>query len=257
MGSDLLSGCFIFYLRFQSTLPHGERLNNVAVVRGDVISIHAPTWGATGMYGGDSSNAIIISIHAPTWGATQVLLLPMYKKHISIHAPTWGATGFYVLEPFLVNFNPRSHMGSDEFHLVKRPIIEQFQSTLPHGERLFFTRWVNTKIFDFNPRSHMGSDSKALFSSLASAAHFNPRSHMGSDVMLDGMEEISGHFNPRSHMGSDVAYPLVIVINPQFQSTLPHGERHRELTIDESRELFQSTLPHGERLFENFSTSGA
>ena len=34
--------------RFQSTLPHGERLGELfRLVRRELISIHAPAWGAT------------------------------------------------------------------------------------------------------------------------------------------------------------------------------------------------------------------
>ena len=55
---------------FQSTLPHGERQ---AVededYYNDLISIHAPAWGATL----DETKVYLIasiSIHAPAWGAT-------------------------------------------------------------------------------------------------------------------------------------------------------------------------------------------
>ena len=55
------------------------------------ISIHAPTWGATGT--SDAGiQAYTISIHAPTWGATHGHVLARTYLRISIHAPTWGAT---------------------------------------------------------------------------------------------------------------------------------------------------------------------
>ena len=77
------------------------------------ISIHAPTWGATGAwcdvffaYKFQSTHprgvrhlmskglgkSFVISIHAPTWGATSVAGYGIHKFNISIHAPTWGAT---------------------------------------------------------------------------------------------------------------------------------------------------------------------
>ena len=55
------------------------------------ISIHAPTWGATKRSNNNITN-YIISIHAPTWGATNKVLIEIDKGKISIHAPTWGAT---------------------------------------------------------------------------------------------------------------------------------------------------------------------
>ena len=57
----------------------------------DVISIHAPAWGAT-----DFIITLLfllpISIHAPAWGATDFLSAFSDLQHISIHAPAWGAT---------------------------------------------------------------------------------------------------------------------------------------------------------------------
>ena len=55
---------------FQSTHPRGVR--HQACRRkndGDLISIHAPTWGATPLRE-HHPHEIDISIHAPTWGAT-------------------------------------------------------------------------------------------------------------------------------------------------------------------------------------------
>ena len=77
-----------------------------------IVSIHAPTWGAT-------YHAILwnfpksVSIHAPTWGATAALLAPQGTKGVSIHAPTWGATLSH----------PKSIKG------------RRFQSTHPRGVR--------------------------------------------------------------------------------------------------------------------------
>ena len=85
-----------------------------------VISIHAPQWGATAMYGGGTTTpefqsthpsgvrqwgiTVIpstksISIHAPQWGATHTAAQPFAFHHISIHAPQWGATGRTLVGP--------------------------------------------------------------------------------------------------------------------------------------------------------------
>ena len=58
-------------IKFQSTLPRGERLEDgerVEVV--SYISIHAPTGGAT-LAPYIARELFLISIHAPTGGATQ------------------------------------------------------------------------------------------------------------------------------------------------------------------------------------------
>ena len=55
---------------FQSTLPRGERPDNVTL----------------------NFCIIRISIHAPAWGATAYLYPVYLMSYISIHAPAWGAT---------------------------------------------------------------------------------------------------------------------------------------------------------------------
>ena len=119
------------------------------------VSIHAPTWGATGDNEMDGTLRHV-SIHAPTWGATAIIVIANAGCRVSIHAPTWGAT--FIMKHVVDNlgFNPRSHMGSDirkhgkgthkdvSIHAPtwgatttcgKCKAISGFQSTLPHGER--------------------------------------------------------------------------------------------------------------------------
>ena len=83
-------------------------------IRGRVVSIHAPAWGAT-WSGGSSPRQTYcfnprtrvgcdylgspkrgsnrrVSIHAPAWGATAGLIQPRRSPEVSIHAPAWGAT---------------------------------------------------------------------------------------------------------------------------------------------------------------------
>ena len=86
--------------KFQSTLPHGERLPAVFLV---CAVLH-------------------VSIHAPTWGATTPRFKTAGEWVVSIHAPTWGATSG----------------GTDYVSQI------QFQSTLPHGERLRSSVWIWT-----------------------------------------------------------------------------------------------------------------
>ena len=122
-----------------------------------IISIRAPTRGATGYYickwlDGD------ISIRAPTRGATPVTGVTLHCVGISIRAPTRGATEVfpYVLRKYQFqsalprgerrkriaresrmadHFNPRSHEGSDIFGSRFFDLESRFQSALPRGER--------------------------------------------------------------------------------------------------------------------------
>ena len=102
--------------KFQSTLPRGERLQNLDLfLRKLSISIHAPARGAT-FKCFPCQRLTRISIHAPARGAT-----------IKMKSCTVGHT----------DFNPRSREGSDHKVPFGIPYRLQFQSTLPRGERLF------------------------------------------------------------------------------------------------------------------------
>ena len=87
--------------RFQSTLPHGERLPLMTFLRGvSHVSIHAPTWGATGGWSGAAERVRFQST------------LPHGERQLG----TVYAVRVY-------GFNPRSHMGSDELPRLRNRCI--------------------------------------------------------------------------------------------------------------------------------------
>ena len=99
-----------------------------------------------------------ISIHAPTKGATNNQHKRQHSGSISIHAPTKGATIIEGLrEGGFIDFNPRSHEGSDYYGYDYPGNSRGFQSTLPRRERLRRNRQEPQRE-NFNPRSHEGSD---------------------------------------------------------------------------------------------------
>ena len=99
---------------FQSTRPRGaRRTDSKEYPRGDGVSIHAPTWGATILTGLRSLTSKV-SIHAPTWGAT---LLQLNKN------------------PIQKSFNPRAHVGRDRIQPSISSKWTEFQSTRPRGAR--------------------------------------------------------------------------------------------------------------------------
>ena len=137
---------------FQSTLPRGERLCWCSVLPcRDCISIHAPTRGAT-LSDLPRSGMSTISIHAPTRGAT-ITITPIANtcSHFNprSHEGSDVRAGCICLHS--AYFNPRSHEGSDMTVAESAakvmvfqstlpnfdPVIFEFQSTLPRGERLF------------------------------------------------------------------------------------------------------------------------
>ena len=193
-----------FNLRFQSTLPQGERRNVNAA--GYLVKNFNPR-----SHKGSDNNK---------WRATITV------GGISIHAPTRGATvqnGGY--EPCFSNFNPRSHKGSDtQIHIVVRIAVISihaptrgatvfcknyspqvlFQSTLPQGERRLPNPLKQRWFRDFNPRSHKGSDLWNMpgVSNRQISIHAPTR---GATLMV-----------------------LCSILQIIFQSTLPQGERQRQ-----------------------------
>ena len=104
---------------FQSTHPHGVRPLLRTLPTETLVSIHAPTRGAT-FNPVDSYNKWAVSIHAPTRGATALWYSVYIGVSVSIHAPTRGATLAWSTD---IDF------------------LYAFQSTHPHGVRLSLVRF--------------------------------------------------------------------------------------------------------------------
>ena len=75
---------------------------------------------------------------------------------------------------------------------------------------------------------------------------FNSRSRMGSDESPYRPFTAWSSFNSRSRMGSDFLMVWRLQ-QPEFQFTLPHGERRISQELWDKVTKFQFTLPHGER----------
>ena len=94
-----------------------------------VVSIHAPTRGATALRL-DKFGPQIVSIHAPTRGATQYRHLLRRRAGVSIHAPTRGATPS-ARPPCrrIFRFNPRPYERGDAQLSAASGWRRRFQST--------------------------------------------------------------------------------------------------------------------------------
>ena len=115
-------------------------------------------------------------------------------------------------------------MGSDPTTTDMGDIMEPFQSTLPHGERLSQPSGRRCSPMYFNPRSRMGSD---IFR-YVTCNRYGISIHApawGATLILSSVESSPFNFNPRSRMGSDGVIRLPTRTYSLFQSTLPHGER--------------------------------
>ena len=120
---------------FQFTRPRGARRELLTGSSAGMVSIHAPTRGATkapllqqdlacfnsrAHAGRDYHSAAAalrqagVSIHAPTRGATLIVETNIRMAQVSIHAPTRGATlSVFVPRFSLCCFNSRAHAGRD------------------------------------------------------------------------------------------------------------------------------------------------
>ena len=123
-----------------------------------------------------------------------------------------------------ISFNPRTHTGCDLHHIGTYIDMVMFQSTHPHGVRLFIGRSAYHQA-SFNPRTHTGCDYPCISSVCRSLNCFNPRTHTGCDyplVSLSCLLYVSIHAPTRGATVDD--YEFKSYIN-KFQSTHPHGVR--------------------------------
>ena len=91
-GATKICSTFALSTKFQSTHPRGVRRCACAWVKYPVAFQSTHPRGVRHPFVGVIRLLGLISIHAPTWGATQEVLLCLIDRGISIHAPTWGAT---------------------------------------------------------------------------------------------------------------------------------------------------------------------
>ena len=172
------------------------------------------------------------------------------------------------LEP--INFNPRSHEGSDggeAMYKIKTVIsihaptrgatsdsavfaatMAEFQSTLPRGER-HMKEWIIHIPGNFNPRSHEGSDTN-LQEWSALLILFQSTLPRGERQGWERLRTSSGDFNPRSHEGSDHAPSFFSVSTQSISIHAPtRGATSWDGVLHLPQNRFQSTLPRGERPF--------
>ena len=100
-----------------------------------MISIHAPARGATKL-AFKRNGRWEISIHAPARGATYEELDQFAGDSISIHAPARGATSMNTRDVIDNQFQSTLPRGERLMDIKDAHKVIEFQSTLPRGERL-------------------------------------------------------------------------------------------------------------------------
>ena len=160
-------GCSALKTAFQSTHPHGVRLEGFYNGETDIIiSIHAPAWGATVTVtilqpskinfnprtrmgcdgskagkrkrGGDFNPRTRMGCDFLQWKLGQKLLL------ISIHAPAWGATGLGFERSLRTGISIHAPAWGATSKIHGKDLERGFQSTHPHGVRLMTMEVIAT-----------------------------------------------------------------------------------------------------------------
>ena len=145
---------------------------------------------------------------------------------------------------YFLNFNPRSHKGSDISVTLLSPNVNCISIHAP-------TKGATISLKSYHPYTLFQStlpqrERRISFDISALRAYFNPRSHKGSDDSFTNNVINQINFNPRSHKGSDIAVNSAIAASCISIHAPTKGATHTHMpgTI---LQLFQSTLPQRER----------
>ena len=148
----------VLSILFQSTHPHGVRPRHSQKFGCSfVVSIHAPTRGATDFRRGYCQFELFQSTHPH---GVRPLFAPCPHKQTCFNPRTHTGCDSFKTRLLIYNssFNPRTHTGCDN------------------------SLTVNPKAFiSFNPRTHTGCD-RIIFAIRTFFYSFNPRTHTGCDV---------------------------------------------------------------------------
>ena len=187
------------------------------------ISIHAPTKGAT-ICSNRMSFIVAISIHAPTKGATKPVVYNRIREAFQSTLPRRERRSGCTPGLNRVDFNPRSHEGSD-----------------PSFSSVFFCLSISI---------HAPTKGATVVSNIRQPTklYFNPRSHEGSDVSKRTARDrvnISIHAPTK---GATIQYSVLLSASRISIHAPTKGATRLEDCKMQEQARFQSTLPRRERL---------
>ena len=208
----------------------------------------------------------MISIHAPTWGATFVKRFDAICIVISIHAPTWGATlNLTAARPTRSDFNPRTHVGCDEMAgryimmitiSIHAPTWGATGAGAPEcdsGEiSIHAPTWGATKATRHQQRQVQISIHAPTWGATShQEAHnverkFQSTHPRGVRRTLPEETKTTLYFNPRTHVGCD---PECLITKDLIDISIhapTWGATHNRFCVS-ARRKFQSTHPRGVR----------
>ena len=215
--------------KFQSTHPRRVRLVRLEHRAARVVSIHAPTQGATlGLVGrklGQDSQ----STH-PRRVRRREGDLAAGVRLVSIHAPTQGATRNSSANGTTPPcFNPRTHAGCDVCHLYASIVVCCVSIHAPTQGATEIRQSQTARRRSFNPRTHAGCDTPEIV--YASANLVFQSTHPRR--VRPGRPHAAPRFNPRTHAGCDCLFVTPSYCNKSATFANPiqaSSKRHAAVT---------------------------
>ncbi len=125
-------------------------------------------------------SALVISIHAPTWGATSFAPHCEPLDEFQSTHPRGVRLGLSDEDVMRFKFQSTHPRGVRLNVTNKQDTIGLFQSTHPRGVRPLLSNLRGSWKY-FNPRTHVGCDCWEL-SGASRHSDFNPRTHVGCDT---------------------------------------------------------------------------
>ncbi len=126
---------------FQSTRPRGARLTARSAYA-DGYCFNPRAHAGRDHHERSTGKGGLVSIHAPTRGATRRSCGPSDGRRVSIHAPTRGATAHYHEAWLKMLFQSTRPRGARRIGSVRSSRSWRFQSTRPRGARHFHSERV-------------------------------------------------------------------------------------------------------------------
>ena len=205
VGCDQIMDDWVTYQdAFQSTHPRGVRRGRAARLPGrDLVSIHAPAWGATSAVAGHTASSRCfnprtrVGCDVPMEEALEV------ARKVSIHAPAWGATSLSSFDGCAIRFQS-THPRGVRLHCSEPSC--RFQVVSIHAPAWGATRGLpacGDPHGCFNPRTRVGCDI-AFIMGLALINKFQSTHPRGVRRPKPGCGKTTVMcFNPRTRVGCD------------------------------------------------------
>ena len=220
MGRDLTLPHFDSYEEFQSTRPRGARPLQPSTVPKRVVSIHAPTWGATLTNRKDEQFQLFQSTRPR--GARLFADCIVINRAMFQSTRPRGARRVHLKKPIIdESFNPRAHVGRDLFYLG----LTNFNRVSIHAPTWGATDGLFASLVIMDVSIHAPTWGATGFGEYQDKElEFQSTRPRGARLQSHNRCRALLCFNPRAHVGRDI----FLILRPStilFQSTRPRGAR--------------------------------